>query len=307
MLLSLQTLLSLDAMQIRCWFTLSFKVSWANSAVTARDLKQQFPSVLDRAYSQQQHSRGVSEIMSRNIISTAPGTTMQEAAMIMGDKHVGSLIVIEYRTPVGIVTESDLMRKVLAVGKDPRSVTVEQEMSYPLMTLSATASIREAAQTMIEKKGRLAVFDSGNLIGIVTASDLVRSLPESPETNTQVDRFMTRDLTTVSEKITVSDVAILMDVKRIGSVIVKDRDEPIGIFTERDLLTTLLAKGAALNVPVGTRASPLITISSGTSVHDAARTMQSRHIRRLPVTKDGVLVGIVTARDLVEAYAKLVT
>ena len=267
-------------------------------------LKTEFPSVLDRAYSQHLQSRAVFDFMTRNIISTTPGTTMDEAAKAMGENRIGSLIVIEYRTPVGIITERDLLTNVLAKGKDPKNVRVKDEMSYPLITLSSAATIKEAAQAMIKYKGRLAVYDGGNLVGIITASDLVRSLPETPETVAKVDDFMTRDITTADEKTTVSDVATLMGAERIGSVIVTARGETIGIFTERDLLTTFLAKGVSLDVPVGERSSPLISVQSGTTIHAAAQTMQSRHIKRLPIRKGEALVGIITARDLVDAYAK---
>jgi CBS domain-containing protein len=96
-----------------------------------------------------------------------------------------------------------------------------------------------------------------------------------------------------------------MGERRIGSVIVTSRGRPMGIFTERDLLTSFLAKDRPLDVEVGkASSSPLITAPWGLSVHEAAKTMAAKHIRRLPIIKDGQLVGIVTARDLVEAYAK---
>ncbi len=92
---------------------------------------------------------------------------------------------------------------------------------------------------------------------------------------------------------------------RIGSVIITREKEPFGIFTERDLLTNFLAKGKALFTDVGPECSqPLIAIPAGTSVHRAAATMALKHIRRLPVVNDEKIVGIITARDLVEAYAK---
>ena len=267
-------------------------------------MKAEFPSVLDRAYSQHMQSLKVIDFMTSNVISTTPDTTMYEAANEMGVNRIGSLIVTEYRTPVGIITERDLLTKVLAKGKNPKNVAVKDEMSYPLITLTCAATIREAAQAMIKYKGRLAVYDGGDLVGIVTASDLIRSLPETPETETKVDDFMTRNITTGDEKTTVTDIATLMGANRIGSVIITARGETIGIFTERDLLTTFLSKGVSLNIPVGDRASPLITAPSGTTVHAAAQTMRSRHIRRLPIRKGEALVGIVTARDLVDAYAK---
>ena len=67
----------------------------------------------------------VKEIMSRDIVTIAPEASMAEAAGIMGEKHIGSLIVTKYDTPVGIVTERDLLSKVLALGKDLREEKVE--------------------------------------------------------------------------------------------------------------------------------------------------------------------------------------
>ena len=97
--------------------------------------------------------------MSRDIVTIAPEASMAEAAGIMGEKRIGSLIVIKYDTPVGIVTERDLLSKVLALGKDLREEKVEAVMSYPLITIGSTVKIKEAAQMMVQKKGRLAVFD----------------------------------------------------------------------------------------------------------------------------------------------------
>lgn len=158
---------------------------------------------------------------------------------------------------------------------------------------------------MIDKKGRLVVFHGGQLIGIITAADLIRSLPEYPETSLKVDDIMTREVSAVDWDVTVAEVAKIMGKERIGSVVVTRYKKPSGIFTERDLLTTFLATGKSLETKTGNAASfPLITIPSGTSVNRAAITMASKHVRRLPVVKGEKIVGIVTARDLVEAYSK---
>jgi len=274
-----------------------------------KNLKKEFPSVVDSAYKQflQDLSRykEVKEIMTREIVTTTPEITMNEAACIMGEKHIGSLIVTKYSTPVGIITERDLLTKVLAVGKNMKEEKVENVMSYPLDTICLTTKIKEAAQTMIKKKGRLAVFECGKLVGIITASDLIRSLPEVPETEAKVDDFMTKQVTTADEKTQVNEIAKTMGEQRIGSVIVTKKSKPTGIFTERDLLTAFLAKGKSLNEEVGNHASsPLTTAPEGTSVHKAAAIMAMKHVRRLPITREDRLVGIITARDLVEAYAR---
>ena len=230
---------------------------------------------------------------------------LDDAAIIMGQKHIGSLIVEKYHTPVGIVTERDLLSKVLALDRNLRDEKVENVMSYPLVAVSNTAKIKEVAQLMTNSKGRLAVFDVGMLVGIITASDLIKSLPDVPETEVKVDDFMTKDVVTADEKTPVISIARIMGKQRIGSVIITRKGEPFGIFTERDLLTAFFARGRTLDEEVGPEcSSPLVIIPAGTSVHRTAATMALKHIRRLPIVRDDKLVGIITARDLVEAYAK---
>ena len=270
-----------------------------------KDLGKQFPSVLDSAYKESQRHRKIADIMSRDVMTTTTSTLMDEAARIMGERHIGSLIVKEFGTPIGIVTERDLLTKVLAGRMNLRETIVKDVMSYPLIKVCPAMEIRGAAQTMIRRKGRLAVFECGDLVGIITASDLIRSMPEAPETSLRVDDFMSRNVVTVDGGITVARVAEIMGRTRIGSVLVTQKKGSFGIFTERDLLSKFLAKERYLDVPVGEAASfPLCTSPAGISIHEAAALMASKHIKRLPLLRGGHLAGIITARDLVEAYAK---
>jgi CBS domain-containing protein len=264
-----------------------------------------FPSVLDQAYKESRRHLKVGDIMSRKVITTTPETTMMQAAKTMGEKHIGSLIVMKYKTPVAIVTERDLLSRVLASGMDLRKTLVGDIMSYPLIKICPTFEIREAARTMINKKGRLVVYVCGKLAGIITASDLIRSMPEAPETSMVVDEFMTREIVTINEDETVLAAAGIMGQQRVGSVIVTSGERPLGIFTERDLLSTFIARSQPLDIPIGEACSGLMTSApAGISIHEAARIMAAKHIRRLPIMKKKEIAGIITARDLVEAYAK---
>jgi len=262
----------------------------------------------------------VEDVMSREVVTIAPESTLYEAAKKMGEKRIGSLVVVKYDTPVGIITERDLLSKAVCGGIDLKKdwlvggasikeEKVEKIMSYPLVTISAKSSIKDAAKMMIEKKiRRLGVRKSGKLVGIITASDMIRSLPEVPETMRmwfEIDYFMAKRVITVEEKTSVDAVAKIMGENRIGSVIVTSQGEPKGIFTERDLLTKFLVQDKPLTTEVGNVcSSPLITAPLGISVKDAAAIMSSKGIRRLPIIEKGKIVGIVTARDLVEAYAR---
>jgi len=265
-----------------------------------------FPSVSDRAYQESRRHLKVEDVMSKKVVTTTPETSMIQAAKTMGGKHIGSLVVMKYKTPVAIVTERDLLSKVLATGLDLRKTLVGDVMSYPLIRICPSFEIREAARTMINRKGRLVVYTCGKLSGIITASDLIRELPEAPETSMIVDEFMTREIVTADEDETVFAAACSMGKKRVGSVIVTGSGGiPLGIFTERDLLSTFIARSKALDLPLREACSGLMTSApAGISIHEAARIMAAKHIRRLPIIKKKEIAGIITARDLVEAYAR---
>ena len=220
----------------------------------------EFPSVTDQAYKESRRHLKVGDVMSRKVITTTPETPMIQAAKTMGKHHIGSLVVVKFKTPVAIVTERDLLSKVLACNLDLKKTLVGQVMSYPLIKICPPFEIREAARTMINKKGRLVVFVCGKLAGIITASDLIRELPKAPETSLVVDDFMTREIVSVDEDVTVQSVAGIMGKERVGSVIVTRNKKPPGIFTERDLLSTFIVESRPLDTPVGEAcSSPLKT------------------------------------------------
>jgi CBS domain-containing protein len=270
-----------------------------------KDLRREFPKVFDRAYEQMRKFRLVRDIMTPKVITITEDKTMGDAARVMGEKHIGSLIVVADTKPKGIVTERDLLSGILALGRDPAKTKVGTAMSWPLVTISPDSPIKDAARIMMKRKGRLAVMEKEKLIGIVSASDFIRSLPDVPETVVKVEDYMTTEVVIVDEEKSVADIAVIMGRGGIGSVIVASGGKPKGIFTERDLLTTFLKEGKSLAVAVKEYAStPLIVAPAWISIYEAAYIMEDKHIRRLPLVEEEELVGIITARDLVEAYAK---
>jgi CBS domain-containing protein len=270
-----------------------------------KDLRREFPKVFDRAYEQMRKFRHVRDIMTPKVITITEDKNMADAAKIMGEKRIGSLIVVADGKPKGIVTERDLLSGILALGRDPYKAKIGEAMSWPLVTISPEAPIKEAAKIMMMRKGRLGVLERDKLIGIVSASDFIRSLPDVPETYVKVEDYMTAEVVAMDEGESVANIAVRMGKERIGSVLVTSKGLLKGIFTERDLLTTFLKEGKALDVPVKDYAStPLVVAPAWISVYEAAYIMAERHIRRLPLVEEDELVGIITARDLVEAYAK---
>ncbi len=267
-------------------------------------LREEFPSVIDVAYEEYRKSRHVFDIMSGDPVFIDPNATMMDAARMMGERRIGSLLLLGDERPSGIVTERDLLTRVIASNKDPKKVLVKEVASPRLIVIRPYASIKEAAKMMIKQKGRLVVMEGRHLHGVVTASDLIRSLPEAPETSTLVKDFMTKDVRHASPDEKVIDIAKIMGKERIGSVIVDMADNRWGIFTERDLLTKVIYMGGGLEDPIGSyTSSPLVTTRPDWSVHRSAKLMSEKHVRRLPVLEGCEMKGIITARDLVEAYA----
>jgi CBS domain-containing protein len=116
-------------------------------ATPQEEIKRKLSGVIDIAYEQYKRDlsryRMAKELMSHDVVTITPETLLDEAARIMGEKHIGSLIVVKYKTPVGIVTERDLLSKVLALGLFLGDEKVEDVMSYPLVAVSLSAKVKE--------------------------------------------------------------------------------------------------------------------------------------------------------------------
>lgn len=123
-----------------------------------------------------------------------------------------------------------------------------------------------------------------------------------------VVEIMTSSPITIAADATAADAAGQMRDKDIGSLVVVDAGKPIGIVTERDLVT----KVAASNVQPSRvlvkdiMTSPVVAVHPHEEVAEAARLMSQRKIRRLPVVQEGKLVGIITENDILRIWPQLI-
>jgi len=115
----------------------------------------------------------------RTIISIDAKAKAKEAARLMVERHIGSLIANRDGLPFGIVTERDMLEKIVAQSADPSKLTVQEIMTAPLATIDASASLIDAARKMVEKQlKRLVVTEHDKIIGIVSQTDLVQSMTD---------------------------------------------------------------------------------------------------------------------------------
>ncbi|MEW6043133.1 MAG: CBS domain-containing protein [Thermoproteota archaeon] len=118
-----------------------------------------------------------------------------------------------------------------------------------------------------------------------------------------VKDIMTRSLVAVDASSTVNEAAKIMEKAGVGSVIVMEKDVPIGIMTDRDFAIKIAAHAYPIHTKVRqVMSSPLIHINPEEEVWDAADLMYTRKIRRLPVLDEDELLGIVSATDFVKLY-----
>jgi CBS domain-containing protein len=120
----------------------------------------------------------VRDIMSKDVKVVRPDSSVKEVVATMNKFDIGSIVVVQGDRPVGIITERDILRRIVQPCLAPETLTARQVMTSPLLTISDTVSIDEAAKLMAKKKvKKLPVMNKQKLIGIVTLTDVVTKVP----------------------------------------------------------------------------------------------------------------------------------
>lgn len=134
----------------------------------------------------------VKDLMTREVLTLAPNTSVREAAEILSTEHVGGAPVVRLGKIVGMISAADLLDFIAALPADPEAVsgglehgilddhTVEEAMTRgPLVTVDPEAPANRAAEIMKEENiHRLPVVENGLLVGIVSTTDLVKAVAD---------------------------------------------------------------------------------------------------------------------------------
>jgi CBS domain-containing protein len=111
--------------------------------------------------------------MVKDVIYISSDASIKEVADLMLNKSVGSVIILDNNKPIGIITEGDFIRRVIAQNKDPNKTIVKEVMSQPLITIGPNASIGEVEEIMTRHGiERLPVIEDGKLVGIIAEQEL---------------------------------------------------------------------------------------------------------------------------------------
>ena len=115
--------------------------------------------------------------MTANPVTVQPTATVFDVSTLMRDKDIGSVIIMKDENVLGIVTERDVVRRVVAQNRDPHQVRISDVMTTPVVSIPSNEDVTAAAQLMKEKGiRRLAVMQGPKLVGIITTDDLTRHM-----------------------------------------------------------------------------------------------------------------------------------
>ncbi|MFB5645471.1 MAG: cyclic nucleotide-binding/CBS domain-containing protein [Nitrosopumilaceae archaeon] len=119
----------------------------------------------------------IRDIMEKNVITVEHDKTVLDAACLMNENKISFLVVLKNEEPIGVVTESDFVRKLVANDKIASKVPLSEIMSYKFRSVEPSAEIEDAIQKMLNNKiRRLLVLEKGKLVGCITQTDLTSFL-----------------------------------------------------------------------------------------------------------------------------------
>ena len=293
------------------------------------------PQTATRAGEARLHQVSAGETMHHGVLCVPLNTPLTKVAEMMARYHVHCVVALdergEYQTRVwGLIPASELVR--IATRDELENRTAGPSATSGVVTVEPADSVFEAARLMSENEvEHVIVVDpvSNRPVGILSTLDVARVLAGEPTRTPRgayyVAQVMTRNVITVGPETPLRDVARLMTDHGISGVPVVEQGRVLGILSEADIvakergpvvshgrLATWLARSPKradlerfeARTAADAMTSPAITIDSWHTTADAAALMLDRRVHRLPVLKEGRLVGIVSRADLVGAFAR---
>jgi CBS domain-containing protein len=278
----------------------------------------------------------VVDIMSSPVYIINADEPVSHARKLILRHRIGTLPVLNEGKMVGIVTESDISNRLAQAEPLWRRRPIDQIpikllMTETVITIYPEASITQAATLMLENGiHNVPVVKNGNIVGIVTRTDLMRYVAENTgKMNTKIHNLMTEDVISVHRHHTINHVIDEMNRNEIARVIVKDDDgKPVGYISRKSLALSLLTDNegdlSTKNIKMVRRSSPggqktyryvkqmpvtaedimvspVISIDVNENISAAAKKMIEEGLTGLPVSDGEDIVGILSRTDIMRA------
>lgn len=120
----------------------------------------------------------VRDVMAKNVKTVKTDDTVHAAVKKMNKFDIGSVIVTASGRPVGIITETNIMRRIVGPRMDPATIWAKDIMTGPLITIDPNADLTEAAKLMAKNNiNRLPVMEGDKLVGLLSSTDILKANP----------------------------------------------------------------------------------------------------------------------------------
>lgn len=275
----------------------------------------------------------VKDIMSENVYHIHVPGNRANAMELMREKNVSGLPVVKNGTNklVGILTRSDLV-------KNPDEEQIALIMTRDIITVNPDDNIKDAAEIMVKYDiRRIPVVEDGELVGLVTASDIINKALWKLDVKDPVEDYMIKNIPTTWERTPLNIAFEVMTYFNLKVLLALNKDGKLsGILTETDFIeeSEIISERTVHNTSVGTEgdkwswdsknvlyviknhlkfsdkevkdvaATDLVIVTTKTSVKECANKMRQRSIEQVPVIDvEGELVGLVRATDLIKAIS----
>lgn len=276
----------------------------------------------------------VGDIMSSPVFTIAPEENVAHARNLMLKHKISTLVVARDEKMVGIVTKTDLSRRLAQAEPMWRrrpidKIPVSMVMNDAPISIYPDASIAQASNLMLENSINSLVVVRDNIMGIVTGTDIMRYVSQQKDIKLRVSDLMVDDIIFVHRHHTINHVVQEMEKHEINRVIVTDdSNEAVGIITTSNVALNIMVdnegnmqsksiKMARRSTPAGQKTYryikdvPLVAedimveLPSGVAVDDmvtdAARLMLEEHVISLPVINRDEIVSMIGRKDILRA------
>jgi CBS domain-containing protein len=260
----------------------------------------------------------------RSVCTAGPDDTIRTAAERMDKEGVGTLVVVDGGYPIGVLTDRD------AALCAQESASVTQAMSAPAVAVRSDARVADAAALMGRRGVRRVAVVGGDrrLCGLLAADDILRlvaselaglaavaaaQIPAEPEPEPEaaaggervVASHYAGEVVQVRADAPVAAAIAAMREHAVGCVAVtSEAGEPVGLLSDRDIAVRVVARGAdRATTPVSrVMSSPAVSCDASAPLEEIVDSMRLHGVRRVLITREGRLTGIVTFDDLIAAF-----
>ena len=253
-------------------------------------------------------SNKVSEIMTTHLTQAPSAASIFEVMQTMVAEDVGRIMITDDDVPVGIFTEKDVLRRVSHANLDIRKTGIKSVMTAPVHAVREETHIIDAFSQMYRGKYRhlLVRGRRGKIIGIVSMRRILNLAVElgqgSNETRT-LGEIALSSIVAIDHAASVQQTIALMIKQNSGAVIVTTENQPVGIFTERDVLKRVATKDMTLAKThiEQVMTAPLISMPRAALVGDVLAEMYRRDIRNMAVSgAQNELLGLVAMPEILQ-------